>query len=252
MNTLVGCDPELFLSDGEGAPFSAVGLIGGTKREPRKIREDGCAVQEDNVAVEFCIPPCNEVSAFIETINFNLEYIANYVKDKGLSLRITASEDFSIEQLESQQAKLFGCEPDYNAWTMRTNPRPKSESKLLRSAGDHVHVSADSHPFLVARAMDVFLGVPSVLLDEDTRRRELYGKAGACRPKPYGVEYRTLSNFWLKSDELKAWVFNQAQKAVTFAAEKEDWLEDKMQVIQDCINMSDKDTARGLMVEYGV
>ena len=100
---LVGCDPELFLEDTAGMVVSAVGLIGGTKREPRKIREDGCAVQEDNVAVEFCIPPCNEVNAFIETINFNLEYIAGYVKERGLSLRITASEDFPAEQLQSQQ-----------------------------------------------------------------------------------------------------------------------------------------------------
>lgn len=216
------------------------------------IREDGCAVQEDNVAVEFCIPPANEVSKFIEAINFNLKYIEDYVKDKGLSLSITASQEFSQDQLESDQARLFGCDPDYNAWTFRTNPRPKSRNRLLRSAGGHVHVSTEAHPFLCARAMDLFLGVPSVLLDEDTRRRELYGKAGACRPKEYGVEYRTLSNFWIKSDELKEWVFEQAQRAVAFAESKKEWLNERAEEIQECINTSNRDMARGLINEYGI
>ena len=252
MNTLIGCDPELFLVNKDGHPVSAVGLIGGTKKEPRIIRNDGCAVQEDNVAVEFCIPPATEVSKFIEAINFNLEYIEAYVKEKGLRLSITASYEFDKQQLQSAQAEIFGCDPDYNAWTLRTNPRPKSKNKRLRSAGGHIHVSTDSHPFLAARALDLYLGVPSILLDEDLRRRELYGKAGACRPKEYGVEYRTLSNFWLASDELKEWVFEQAQRAVLFAQEKSDWLEEKAQVIQDCINTSNKDVAKGLMVEYGI
>ncbi len=39
------------------------------------------------------------------------------------------------------------------------------------------------------------------MYDKDTERRGMYGKAGAFRPKPYGVEYRTLSNAWLSNDE---------------------------------------------------
>ena len=53
--------------------------------------------------------------------------------------------------------------------------------------------------------MDCFHGIISVLLDSSkssARRKELYGKAGAHRPKDYGVEYRVLSNYWLKSPEL--------------------------------------------------
>ena len=57
--------------------------------------------------------------------------------------------------------------------------------------------------------MDYAIGVPSVLIDSDKARRRLYGKAGSMRHKPYGVEYRTLSNFWLNSDELTSWVYDR-------------------------------------------
>jgi len=255
MNIRVGADPELFLIDAGGNYISAIGIIGGTKENPRWIRDDGCAVQEDNVAVEFNIPPAVEVDKFIEAINFNLDYLSSLVKERGLSLSITASADFSKEQLNNPKAQQFGCEPDYNCWTMRPNPRPKCANKQLRSSGGHVHVETTAPPFLMARTLDLFLGVPAVKLDNDIRRRELYGKAGACRPKSYGVEYRTLSNFWLATDDLKAWVFGQVQKANRFLVDHgapEDGFKSIGDMVQKCINTSDHGLANELMAEYGI
>lgn len=68
--------------------------------------------------------------------------------------------------------------------------------------------------------MDLHLGVPSLVLDKDTERRKLYGKAGAFRPKPYGVEYRTLSNFWIWSEENIKWAWDQTNKAIQFVQDK--------------------------------
>ena len=87
--------------------------------------------------------------------------------------------------------------------------------------------------------MDLFLGVPSVTLDSDTRRRELYGKAGAYRAKDYGVEYRTLSNFWIWKDSLKDWVYDQTQKAVDFVASGQQIAKHHGLIIRKAINKGD-------------
>ena len=36
----IGCDPEFFLEK-NGKPFSAIGLIGGTKEAPKPLRKKG-------------------------------------------------------------------------------------------------------------------------------------------------------------------------------------------------------------------
>lgn len=252
---LIGADPELFLVSTQGKLISSIGIIGGSKEEPRIIREDGCAVQEDNVAVEFNIPPADTVTKFLESINFNLTYLENFVREKGLSLAIHASGEFEADQLKSRKAREFGCDPDLNAWTRQPNPSPRSDNRMLRSAGGHVHVGFEGerlNPLDVIKAMDVFLAVPSVLHDDDTRRRELYGKAGACRIKSYGVEYRTLSNFWLKTDQLKEWVFHQTHLAVAFVRNSGYISHDEGEAIQHCINTSDKNLAVELCAHYGV
>jgi hypothetical protein len=38
----------------------------------------------------------------------------------------------------------------------------------------------------------LFLGLPSVFLDPDTKRRGIYGNLSDHRPKPYGGEYRVM------------------------------------------------------------
>jgi hypothetical protein len=83
--TNLGCDPELFFVNDAGKYISSVGLIGGTKDFPRPIGE-GCAVQEDNVAVEFNTPPCASADAFIRSINYNKEFIQKRCDELGLKI----------------------------------------------------------------------------------------------------------------------------------------------------------------------
>jgi phiEco32-like amidoligase-type 2 protein len=62
----------------------------------------------------------------------------------------------------------------------------------------------------VAKQMDWSLGVPSMLMNPNSKRRALYGKAGAFRPKSYGCEYRTPDNSWLTSRDRMIYMFNNA------------------------------------------
>lgn len=213
----IGADPEAFLVNREGKYISSVGLIGGSKAAPLQLG-DGFAIQEDNVAVEYNIPPCATAEEFVKAINIGLNHLRVRVERYGLELKFSPSANFTPDQLDSYQATVFGCEPDLNAWTKKFNKRPNTKDKSLRSCGGHVHIQTEADPFLVGRWMDAIAGLPFVTIDTDSKRRLLYGKAGAMRIKEYpGMEYRTLSNKWLETDTLKVMVFDWTKKATEIA-----------------------------------
>lgn len=225
MNVKCGADPELFVCDMKsGKIIPIIGKLGGTKHEPLKLAIDGFGLQEDNCAAEFNIPAAMSAEAFSDSIAYAMAAIKNKMVGHGLDLaKGVASTSFDPDEIcHLPEAWVFGCEPDFNAYTGQKNPKPHSDDPFLRSAGGHVHVGFADNPRKretqnVMRAMDLFVGVQSVLLDPDTRRRELYGKAGAFRYKPYGGEYRTLSNYWIFDPKTTKAVFNNTQKAVAWA-----------------------------------
>ena len=217
MKFLIGADPEFFIKKKYGGYASAVGLIGGSKWEPKKIDEDGHAILEDNVAVEFNIKPASSFDEFRSSIHKVLDHIRGILP--GYEFSKESAVSFPQEELMTPEAQMFGCEPDFDAWRECVNEKPCADDKNLRSAGGHIHVGSDlaiNNPVAVIRAMDLFLGVPSTQLDAGTLRRELYGKAGCFRAKSYGAEYRTLSNFWIFDDSLIQWAFDGTQRALEF------------------------------------
>ena len=217
----IGTDTELFLQRKVDNKFiSAIPFIDGTKHHPKILKSKTGNIQRDNVAVEFATNPAVAKSRkkkgnFVDIIKTTLSDVAEYIP-KDCDLSMIASTDFNKSELEDEEAKIFGCDPDFNAWTVSMNNADHPEDLTFRSCGGHIHVGfvKDSgNDFLLdfkgklatIKMMDCFHGVISVLLDRSessARRKELYGKAGAHRPKDYGVEYRVLSNYWLKSPEL--------------------------------------------------
>jgi hypothetical protein len=256
MKIKLGCDPELFLANASGKLMASCGLIGGTKDHPMPLPLGaGYAVQEDNVAIEFNIPPASNAEEFQNSIKNTLQHLMERVgmlyEFKILNL---SAASFPKDQLESQAAQEFGCDPDYNAWTLKRNPKPKAEDECLRSCGGHVHVGFDGplDKVKLIRAMDLFLGVPSVFMDkEGAKRRELYGKPGAFRDKPYGVEYRTLSNFWVFGDRLPKWVFDNTEKAVN-AVESRLAVDDYKDSILDAIGNNNHEAAKYLVKTFNL
>ena len=210
-----GCDPEVFLAQG-GDFKSAHNLIPGTKEKPYKV--DKGALQVDGMAAEFNIDPASSYTTFQENIDGVIDTLKSMVSGYDIIEQSTVKFDldFLLEQpLESIQ---LGCEPDFNAYTMSTN-EPPDITAPLRTAGGHAHIggfdtsnlSQDEHfcrMSRLTRIIDETLGVYSLLWDYDDERRSMYGKAGAFRPKSYGMEYRSLSNKWIFNKKITEFVYN--------------------------------------------
>ena len=220
-----GCDPEMFILDEGGRPVSADGLLPGTKNEPYKVKNG--AVQVDGMAAEFNIDPVDNFFDF----NNNITSVIRQMKGmlpKGYSLSVVPSITFDEEVWGSapSDAKELGCSPDFNAWEGNCNPPPSCpDNPRMRTASGHLHIGwtfdADlgdlSHILNcqdLVKQLDWYLGGWSLSVDKDAERRRLYGKAGACRYKDYGVEYRVLSNFWLTSKERRLSVWNRMNQAI--------------------------------------
>lgn len=212
----IGADPELFMRKDDEI-VSAEGLIGGTKDDPKYITEDGHAIQEDNVMMEFNVPPSDNAIKFVEDINLVKEHLTTLAALHDSTIAIVASAELDQKWLNTDQARLFGCEPDFDVYLKRPNDAPDPEG-TLRTAGGHIHIGFEEPTQEVQEeiiyAMDMILGLESVTLDKDDRRKEMYGKAGCFRFKDYGVEYRSLSNFWIATDELITWAFDKTMEAV--------------------------------------
>lgn len=261
---VVGADPELFLKHPETHELiSAIGIVPGNKDNPYDISDvlqstkDGFAIQVDNVAAEFCIPPAASKEELVENILLVLDNF-NKIIETDVCISTEASAIFPDDLLNNPIAQTFGCDPDFNAWTERENRKPKAVNKNLRSVGGHIHVGYDNistqASLNIIKAMDLFLGVPSILLDSDTQRRELYGKAGAFRFKPYGVEYRTLSNFWIFSKDTIEWVFENTSKAVEFVNNEDNIniLNSLSNEIQTTINTNNLESAKALLEKFNI
>jgi len=251
----IGCDPEIFCQD-ESSVRSVIGKIGGTKADPMPLPlGDGFAVQEDNVALEFNVPAASNRDSFISNVRSAMEFLESVVKDKyGYKFVNQAAISFPDSELQDPASWVFGCDPDYNAWTGRRNPRPKTADKNLRSAGGHVHVGIDgldqTKKFNLIRFMDLYLAVPSIFMDKDEQRRKLYGKLGACRIKPYGVEYRVLSNFWVFNPRLIQWVYDNTERALD-ATMKQTPFDDIADIVQ-AVNLADKAAGERLIKKYNL
>lgn len=220
---LIGCDPELFLRDPQTGSFvSGHGALPGSKAEPYKVRMG--AVQIDGTALEFNTDPAKTKDEFLNNVNVVMAEMKNMlVENHEIVIAPVADYDPTYFETIPEAARELGCNPDFSGWTLGENPVPNAKV-TFRTGSGHVHLGWgngfdvedwDHFEFCarLARQLDAYLGVATLLWDQDDRRRNLYGKAGAFRPKPYGMEYRVPSNSWLSRDSLREFVYEACVKA---------------------------------------
>ena len=253
-NITLGADPEVFVSK-NGDIISAEKMTTGTKNNPFAISDEGHCIQKDNIMLEFNIPPSDTKEEFVDNINTCKTYIETLVSLHDSELTIQSSAVVKDKYLQSDQAKEFGCDPDLNVYAQGAN-EPICANTNLRTCGGHIHIGIENFDILdiddiqnIVKAMDMVLGLKSLELDNDDKRRSMYGQAGSFRVKPYGIEYRTLSNFWIKNDELIEWAYDNTLIALNLVSSNaiHQLVENYSEQVELCINSNLKKEAKELL-----
>jgi hypothetical protein len=233
----LGADPELFVQDLDGNTVPVCGKIGGTKETPliinhlieaqygieggRRNREGvdksgNYAIQEDNVMLEFNIPAYKDGSYFHEAITKILTVLENTVlPQQGIRAKYEVMHTFKPEDIAPfPQAFTIGCLADMDAYSENGVYDPVTKTSVgferppfnaahfgnHRFCGGHLHVQYNHNNVprhIFAQFMDLVAELPFLRWDKQKMRRMFYGQPGLYREKPYGIEYRTTSNFWL-------------------------------------------------------
>jgi hypothetical protein len=221
-----GCDPELFFSKG-GQIIGAEKVIADKLKTPavsNHTTRNLAGFVLDGVQIELNPrpEPCranlgNEIAASFRALKQHL------AKMDGVTASFEGVVEVSKAELDSlsDKAKVFGCAPSSNAYNKTAIITVDAATYRKRSAGGHIHLGLSSpvkdHPKRLVKILDVILGNTCVMLDRDpnaAERRKVYGKAGEYRTPAHGLEYRTLSNFWLRNNRLFSLVFGLARLSV--------------------------------------
>jgi len=250
----VGTDTEMFLRDIEtNNPVPVIGLIGGTKANPKPVPElgDGFCVQEDNVMLEYNVPPAKTKTQFVNNIMTMNQYLDDLVWTKGLRTDICESMMFTKQQLNHPQAQDIGCEADMDVWNRLVNPSPKGNPLLqtTRSAGGHVHISfrvggkfTDNLELKepLVKCLDITIGFPLYLKYPEGVRRQIYGRPGAFRDKDYGIEYRVPDNRWTRSPAEIEWMWIGVEKAFYLLNHHQKLLSNQSDILLDSVKEINK------------
>lgn len=216
MRTL-GSDPEVFLVNAKQKPVIATGYVGGTKKKPIAVRFGG--LQEDNVAAEFNTDPASTEDEWVRNHMEVMDQLAGKVAKKGLRIHIRNAMKFKIADLEKDpKAMEFGCDPSFDAWNNGAVIEPPDPYTDTRTCGGHIHIgdkrlTNQDKAMHAVRLLSILVLPLMRRVEPDVERHGAYGRPGAFRMKPYGVEWRAPSNVWLRSEASMRWVW-QAVNAV--------------------------------------
>lgn len=261
-NLTFGADPEFFAFDDEEL-ISADKLFP-NKWEPHKF-DDGQAVFFDGVQGEFNVNPATSAAELHANIMSAINQTKKDFKVKELKMVSTVEVDLEALKDADKECNRFGCQPDYNVYTMGEQHNEIDATKhKYRYAGGHLHIGnlpkeindelSDTVRFI--KALDVYVGVPSIIADHSKetiiRRSYHYGKAGSFRFQAYGIEYRVLSNYWVGNEKHTKAVIDGVHKAVdatidgTIDKILKTFGEDEIQTIINTVNV---DRARAFLKE---
>lgn len=248
MKFTLGSDPEVLLTN-RNRFVSAIGIFEGTKDNPKDYGIG--QIHHDNVMAEFNTIPAHSAKQFVDNVSRIFSKVHEIAHEHRLGISEETVGEYSEQCLSHPLAQVAGCEPDWNVYTRAYNQQPMLYETTIRCAGGHVHIGADLSPQDIqklVKVLDLLVTIP-MLKHEKPDRRELYGKAGSYRIKPYGVEYRTPSNFWIFRKERKEWLYEMVERALkTF---KEMSLPAGA-IMQECIDNHNTDLSEAFISAFDI
>jgi hypothetical protein len=246
----LGCDPEFFFENPAGEIVGSEKIL--AKKAGHYNGDSECVV--DGVQAEINPTPSNCRESLANQICYCFRNLKATLEQKGLKFAVRVDPLVDITQAEldslSADSRVFGCAPSVNVYTEGEDKTSKikvdAATYLKRSAGGHLHLGNYYQSFLsqqydtyeyrdthncakrtekalkemadvMVPILDIVVGNTCVLMDRcegNKERRANYGRVGEYRIKKYGLEYRSLSNFWLRSYPLMSFVFGMARIAV--------------------------------------
>jgi len=217
----LGSDPEVFVFNTKTNQIeNAEMYIQGTKEIPFVINEN-VSIMVDGVTLEFTTKPATCKNSFIEAVSESLFFARLELPEEHQLKFITSSK--LDDRFLSDNSRIVGCDPDMNIYKGCNNEKPVIEDVFF--AGGHIHIGEELESFqiqAVIKTLDKEL-LPYVNSLEKTfkdsfelgmRKKVQYGKKGNFRTKPYGIEYRSVSNRWLQNESTIENVFMITQDVV--------------------------------------
>lgn len=262
---ILGCDPEFFFL--KGAKVQGSEKILPQEGLTASIYGTKSSIIIDGVQAELNPAPNTCRASLATSIGVCLEVLKErLMQQKDITVSFGQTYKVSKRELDelSEKAKVLGCAPSNNAY--KDAPRitiKKAQNVRIRSGGGHIHFgSLDTLALEVLKTpeklvplLDLVLGNTCVLIDRDpgnTVRRRYYGRAGEYRSPHHGLEYRVLSNFWMRNHALMSFVFGLARQTIWIATNsgfRRNYADELMSRVRRtdvkrAINKNDADLAR--------
>lgn len=226
---VMGSDPEFFLLDADRQVVPAFDYLPDKYASVDGLFWDGFQA-ETTLDLKDCYAGCEK-----DCQEHKVACHASLAQLIGRQMQRLAARDLDVAcqsvwripprmlQLASEAHVALGCDPSSNAYASEGRKVPRPRELNWRFAGGHVHFELppeeceiENIRYLV-KTLDALLGIPAVCLAQNYDhfiRRRYYGLAGEYRLPPHGLEYRTLSNFWLPHPRAFMLTFDLARHAL--------------------------------------
>jgi len=217
-----GSDPEFFIRPiGQGTQPIPAYLSGvkGTKESPQELPNGG-GIQVDGMALECNIPPSDNPVTFVHNLRETIQIVKDLLRVEGFQIYAENHVNFSEDLWDEtpSEYKRLGCDPDYYLdqeakRIVEYSPPQRPKDSTFATAGGHIHFGLFHTPIedtnilktteylrdncFLAYAFETLMRFWSYE-PNGWVRRSFYGKPTSFRPKSYGFEWRSPSNWWLK------------------------------------------------------